>query len=201
MSTSEIDNPRTAQRMRFITDREDRELLRIECWSAPSGEREPEHVHAGQESRIGVLGGNLVVRIRDEERRLDPGHEVIIPAGLPHRFWNEADTSAHYIHEFRPALRMRELFEVLFRLSNEEKLDESGMPSPLALAVLVPSFSREIRPRTASWPLIRLMAVGLRPIAFAPGLRKPKDLLSPISGSQISLLCVESGCIRRRLVR
>lgn len=136
MSTSEIDNPRTGQRMRFITDREDRELLRIECWSAPSGEREPEHVHAGQESRIGVRGGNLVVRIRDEERRLDPGHEVIIPAGLPHRFWNEADTSAHYIHEFRPALRMRELFEVLFRLSNGKSLTRAVCPAPSRLPFL-----------------------------------------------------------------
>ncbi len=176
MTPSEIFNPHTGQRMRFVTERDDRELLRIECWSDPNGDREPEHVHAAQESRIVMIDGELIVRIRDRERRLLSGDEAVIDAGVRHRFWNEADTRAHYGQEFRPALRMRELFEVMFRLAEEGKLDDHGMPSATALAVLVPAFSREIRPTTPPWALLRVIAAALRPLAIARRLRGPDDL-------------------------
>ncbi len=163
----EIRNPRTGQRMTFVEL--EPEELRIDSVSPASGEREPLHVHPKQESGAKLLSGSLVFEVDGAQRRLEPGEAISIPADTPHRFWNDGEQDAHWSGYFRPALASAEFFETLFALAGEGKLDAKGMPRPLQLAVMVPEFADEIRPLSPPWPVLRVVAAILAPLARARG--------------------------------
>jgi quercetin dioxygenase-like cupin family protein len=164
---STIVNARTGQRMRFETESE--EVLRIECWSPPSPAREPEHTHPKQESRFELLGGELVFEIDAATQTVAAPGTIVIPAGVRHRFWNASAEEAHYVQEFRPALGTRAFFELLFRLANEGRLDDKGMPALLDIPAMLDASSDVIRPTSPPWPVLRLTAAVLRPIAAIRG--------------------------------
>lgn len=165
----QIANPRTGQRMTFVELRE--ELLRIDSVNPPTDQREPLHLHPKQESGAELLSGSLVFEIAGQEHRLGPGDAITVPAGTPHRFWNDGDEDAHSIQLFRPALDIAAFFETLFALAELDELDQNGMPRPLQLAVLVPRFGDEVRPISPPWPVLRLVAALLAPIARLRGYR------------------------------
>jgi quercetin dioxygenase-like cupin family protein len=167
MSVSdEIVNPRTGQRMRFLPG--DGTMLQIETVNPP-GPPEPEHVHPFQESSAQVLSGVLHFSIKGEERVVRAGETVVIPANVPHYFWNEGPEPSHALQEFRPASRTETFFRHYFALARDGKLDAQGMPSLLQMAVMVPEFADVMRPTRPPWPLLRLLAAALGPIARARG--------------------------------
>jgi len=92
---SVIVNSRTGQRMRFETTSPD--VLRIDCWSAPSSAREPTHTHPGQESRFDLLEGELVFEVDRTTSTIAAPGTITIPAGVHHRFWNASQHEAHYV--------------------------------------------------------------------------------------------------------
>jgi quercetin dioxygenase-like cupin family protein len=165
----EIFNPRTGQRMTFIELNDD--VLRIDSVNPPTDEREPVHVHPKQRSGAEVLAGSLVFEVQGRQRRLGPGDTIEIPANTPHRFWNDGDEDARSVQFFRPALDIASFFETLFVLAREDELDAKGMPRPLQLAVMVPEFGDEVRPAAPPWPILRVLAAALAPIARRRGYR------------------------------
>ena len=166
-NASTIVNSRTGQRMHFLETSPD--LLRIECWSPPTGTREPEHTHPRQESHFELLSGELVVELYGSARTVGAPDTLTIPAGVRHRFWNGGQVEAHYIQEFRPALEMRAFFNLLFRLANEGRLDENGMPSLLDVPAMLDASADVIRPTSPPWPVLRLVAALVRPVAAVRG--------------------------------
>jgi uncharacterized RmlC-like cupin family protein len=168
----QIENPRTGQRMVFLQTGAETggELLRIECFNPATAVDEPEHCHPLQESRTEVISGTLRFRVRGEVQEVGAGESHAIPAGVPHSFGNYGNEEAHWIAEFRPALRTDAFFEALFDLAARDQLDENGMPSLLQLAVSVPAFSREIRVTRPPWPVQRVLFALLGPIARLRGL-------------------------------
>lgn len=162
-----ITNARTGQRMR--AEVVSPEVLRIECWSPPSPVREPEHTHPRQESRFEILEGELVFELEGLARTVIAPGSFAIPKGVRHRFWNGGTREAHYYQEFRPALGTWFFFETLFRLANEGRLDENGMPALLDVPAMVDASADVIRPTSLPWPLLRLAAALLRPVAAARG--------------------------------
>jgi quercetin dioxygenase-like cupin family protein len=166
-----IGNARTGQRMRFETTSP--EVLRIECWSPPSPAREPEHTHPKQESRFELISGELVFELEGAPRTVAAPGTMTIPAGARHRFWNASSEEAHYVQEFRPALGTRAFFELLFHLANEGRLDEQGMPALLDIPAMLDASADVIRPTSPPWPVLRLSAALLRPIAAIRGRSRP----------------------------
>jgi len=164
-----IHNPRTGQRMTFVTD--DPEVLEIDTLNPPSDQREPEHVHPKQDSGARVTSGALVFEVDGVRRRVEAGGSIEIPANTPHRFWNDGDEDARAVQWFRPALKTRAFFETLFALARDGKLDERGMPSLLQVAVMIPVFSDEIRPTRPPWPVQKAAAAVLGPVARRRGHR------------------------------
>jgi quercetin dioxygenase-like cupin family protein len=168
----EIENPRTGQRMVFLVTGAETggELLRIECFSPPTGTDEPTHVHPRQESHAEVISGRLRFRVDGEFRDVGPGETQTIAAGVPHSFGNHGAEPAHWIQEFRPALRIADFFEWLFALGDRGELDEHGMPSLLQLALSAPVYAHEIRVTRPPWPIQRAAFALLAPIARRRGL-------------------------------
>jgi mannose-6-phosphate isomerase-like protein (cupin superfamily) len=164
-----IANPRTGQRMRFLS--QTRELLQLESWSTPHSPWEPEHVHPRQVSDVRVLSGALRFELGGTLRDVTAGQQLSIPAGTPHSFSNPFDEEAHWIGTFRPALQICAFFETYFALARDGRLDERGMPNLLQLAVLLPAFQDEIRPTTPPWPLLKALATVLGPVARWRGYR------------------------------
>jgi len=163
----EIVNRRTGQRMRFVRLRE-QELV-IESVNPPSDEREPEHVHPEQESGAEVHAGALIFEVGGEARRVGPRESISIPAGTPHRFWNESDKDARSTQFFRPALDIAAFFETYFELARRDALTDKGDLPLLQVAVMVPEFAREIRLTSPPWPVVRATAALLGPVARMRG--------------------------------
>ncbi|GIW12897.1 MAG: hypothetical protein KatS3mg062_0336 [Tepidiforma sp.] len=168
MRDDTIVNPRTGQTMVFRQTAADTggTLLQIECFHEPGGGREPVHTHPDQESRCEILEGRLGFLIDGRRVVAGPGEVVTVPAKVAHSFWVEGETRAHYIQEFRPALDSERFFRTLFALAAEGKLNEQGMPSPLALPRLVGAMGQAIRPVSPPWPILRIIAWVLAPAAW-----------------------------------
>ncbi|MBO0701617.1 MAG: cupin domain-containing protein [Candidatus Dormibacteraeota bacterium] len=118
-----------------------------------------------------VLSGSLLFLIDGREVRAAEGSRVEIPPGTPHTFRNEGPEEAHWIQEFRPALKMADFFETLFELARRGDLNARGLPSPLQLSLSVPGFGREIRLVSPPWLIQRLALAPLAPFARLRGLQ------------------------------
>ncbi len=167
----EINNPRTGQRMIFIHTSQDThgEMLQIDCYNRPGGVREPEHIHPFQENRFKLISGSLMFRIAGKLRRASAGEEVVIPPKVPHYFWNGAESEAHYIQEFVPALRSEVFFESLFDLARQGKLNDKGTANLLLMSVFVPRFWNEIRVTNPPEAVQKILFAILKPLGQALG--------------------------------
>lgn len=168
-----ITNARTGQVMIFLkTGAETNgELLQIENFSPPTGEREPEHVHPFQESRAEVLEGSLHFSIAGKETIVNAGQSTTIPANVPHFFWNTGEVAAHHIQEFRPALHIDGFFETFFALSRDGRLNASGIPNLFHGSLIMLKHKDEIRLSKPPWPLQYLGYIMLAPIGKLLGYR------------------------------
>ena len=173
----EISNPRTGQRMTFVEIRPD--LLRIDSVNPPTSNASPctSTPRPAGRSPVGLAG----LRSRRRRAQAHPGR---IRSRFPNarsRFWTDGTEDAVSVQFFEPALDTAAFFETLFALSARDLLDPTGMPRPLQLAVMVPEFSREIRPTRPPWPVLRTLAAALAPIARARGYRARIESEAPSS--------------------
>ncbi|MCC7448169.1 MAG: cupin domain-containing protein [Anaerolineae bacterium] len=170
---SEIFNPRTGQRMIFRRTGMETggQLLQIECFNAPHGQQEPEHMHPFQENRFEILAGTLRFTIAGRERTAGPGDIVAIPPRTPHFFWNAGDMEAHYIQEFRPALQIAVFFETWFHLAQNGKLNAKGLPHHFQTAVLLQGFWNEMRVTQPPFVIQKLLTIVIAPLGRLLGYR------------------------------
>jgi quercetin dioxygenase-like cupin family protein len=140
-------NPVTGQDLVFRRTTADTggEVLEVESvWR--SGSTEPvEHYHPAQEERFEVTAGMLAARVGGEKRMLSPGDTLVVPAGTPHAMWNASDGETRAVWETRPALKTERFFETAWGLAEAGKVNKSGVPEPLQLAVLMREYDGEFR--------------------------------------------------------
>src|SRR5215217_8498484 len=83
----------------------DGQLLEMSLYLGASGFIAAPHVHPFQEERFEISGGPAIFRIDKQERRYEPGETVVVPAGIPHVWWNASDQEITTLIQFRPALQ------------------------------------------------------------------------------------------------
>lgn len=71
----------------------------------------PLHVHHGDDEAWYVLEGALGFRRGDDELVAPAGSAVLVPAGVPHTFWNAAGARTRYVIVMTP--RIAALIEAL----------------------------------------------------------------------------------------
>jgi mannose-6-phosphate isomerase-like protein (cupin superfamily) len=121
----------------------DGSLLRVELQPGP-GVKVPLHIHREQEERFRILEGHVHIRVGNEVVVCGPGETAVCPPDTPHQYWNEGSEPARLISEFLPALDAEGLYETLFGLGHDGKVDRRGVPrNPLQTAVLIDGFPRE----------------------------------------------------------
>jgi mannose-6-phosphate isomerase-like protein (cupin superfamily) len=139
-----LESPKIGQTITFVRtgrDTDGAELV-VEALMRP-GAFMPPHVHLHQEERFDVLDGVGTFRIGGHELVAGAGEEVVVPANTPHRFRNRSDADVRIRATLRPALRTEDLFERLFRLGSEGRVNRLGAPSPLETARLIREFRDE----------------------------------------------------------
>jgi quercetin dioxygenase-like cupin family protein len=168
-----ITNPRTGQVMIFLkTGAETKgELLQIECFSPLSPEREPEHIHPFQENNFEIISGSCIFRLNGKEQVVEPGQSIHIPANVPHHFWNGGDTVAHYLQEFKPALKIDCFFETFFALARDGKLNKKGIPNFFHVSIIGLAHKDEIRLTKPLWALQYITYKILAPFGKLMGYR------------------------------
>ena len=162
----QITNPRTGQVMIFLkTGAESNgELLQMECFSPPTFEREPEHIHPFQQNSFEIISGRCIFRLDGKEQVVGPGQSINIPANVRHHFWNAGDTAAHYIQEFRPALKIDSFFETFFALAKDAKLNKKGIPNLFHVSIIGLAHKDEIRLTNPPWALQHILYKILAPV-------------------------------------
>jgi hypothetical protein len=99
-----------------------------------------------------------------KEQTVGAGQSINIPANVPHHFWNAGNTVAHYIQEFRPALKIDCFFETFFALAKDSKLNEKGIPNFFHVSIIGLSQKDEIRLTNPPWALQYIIYKILAPL-------------------------------------
>jgi mannose-6-phosphate isomerase-like protein (cupin superfamily) len=139
-----ITSPPTKQTITFVRTAADsggKELV-IEALMEP-GASMPPHIHLHQEERFEVLDGDASFRVDGRWVHLGAGGRLTIPPRTPHRFRNESDRNVRLQATLLPALRTEDLFERLFRLGSEGRVNRLGAPGPLQTAAMIREFRDE----------------------------------------------------------
>jgi mannose-6-phosphate isomerase-like protein (cupin superfamily) len=139
-----LESPKIGQTITFVRTGSETagvELV-IEALMKP-GAFMPPHVHLQQEETFEVLEGVGTFRISHHKFVARSGDQLVIPVGRRHRFRNASDADVRIRATLRPALRTEDLFERLFRLGSQGRVNRLGAPSPLVTARLIREFRDE----------------------------------------------------------
>jgi quercetin dioxygenase-like cupin family protein len=110
-----IENPVSGQHLIIQRTAQDTggELLEVESvYTEPTPSRPPTNYHPRQEERFEVLAGKLNVLVNEQERTLEEGEVLILPAGVPHEMWAE-EAGARVNWQTHPALKTEAFFETV----------------------------------------------------------------------------------------
>jgi quercetin dioxygenase-like cupin family protein len=139
-----LEHPVTGERVRFLQTARDTggHHLLLEVWSRPTtGGISAAHVHPRSQEAFEVLSGMVRYRKGPATLEAGPGERFSVPQGVAHTWHNAGDDELHMRVEFRPAGRMEAMFENLFGLAADGKVDRKGLPAPfLQLVVLADEF-------------------------------------------------------------
>ena len=156
------------------------DALDVEAVYGPGGSAPPKHLHPAQAEHFQVLAGTLDTRVDGQERKLSVGDTLDIPAGSVHQMWNSGSEEARVSWRTSPAGRTLEWFEALDALQREGRVLGNGMPSPLAMSVLLTEY-RDVFRLAGPDPVLRTVFAALAPIGRLRGYSTKRSGISSAS--------------------
>jgi mannose-6-phosphate isomerase-like protein (cupin superfamily) len=180
----QIENPVTGERIVFRRTSEETGgvVSEFDAIFRKGGFAGPEHVHPIQDERFEVIAGQAGFHVGGEQKILGPGAIIDVPRGVRHTVWNQGNDDLQIRNYFHPGTPSTERFyEAFFRLGREERVNRSGMPNLLFIAMLAPQFADHVRLASPPWWLQRATFATLRPIALLLGYRRRADQLATAS--------------------
>jgi quercetin dioxygenase-like cupin family protein len=160
-----IENPAMGGRLHFrrIEPAAGGSLLEFDFFLRPGGVIAVEHVHPHQEECFEVISGTVEGEVDGTPQMVVAGGKSIVPAGVPHGWWNAADGETHLRVQFRPALQSAELFEMVFALARAGRTDDTGVPRFPERLELLAAFPEEFRPASMPALVHRILVCALSP--------------------------------------
>ena len=143
-------------------------LLEVEARYGPNGAAPPRHLHPAQDEHFEVLEGSLTTFVQGRERVLQVGDTLEIPARAAHQMWNPGSAPARVLWRTSPAGRTLEWFEALDALQREGRVLKNGIPSPLAMSVLLTEY-RDVFRLAGPDPVLRTAFALLAPLGRLRG--------------------------------
>ena len=104
----------------------DADVLEVEALYEPNGSPPPAHLHPAQTEHFEVLEGSMSTRVGDQERTLQAGDTLDIPAGTVHQMWNAGSGPARTLWCTSPAGRTLEWFGVLDAFQRDGDMEAFG---------------------------------------------------------------------------
>jgi len=148
------------------------DLLKISIEMAPGGTLARPHVHPRAEEEFEVLAGRIQIKTSGKIRVAEAGESVIVPSGADHVWGNPFDDPATITVAIRPALKMETMFETIFGLASDGKLDtKSQMPGFLQMILIAHEYRDNITLPGVPGMATRGLGVVLAPLARARGYR------------------------------
>jgi quercetin dioxygenase-like cupin family protein len=141
----------------------DASVLDWELVLAPGGRVPSSHAHPEQEERFTVLEGRVRFRVGGRRITAGPGQTVTVPPGTVHHFANACDHPVRITVRTTPALSMHALLRTAAALAQEQHAAGRRLPSPVALALFMRDFEREVRAPYLPSALVRAV---IRPAAW-----------------------------------
>jgi quercetin dioxygenase-like cupin family protein len=152
--------------------RSEPDRLEVEVSYSPGGSPPPAHFHPDQDECFELLSGELEARIDGERRTLRAGDVVRIGRGSVHSMWNPNDMPVRALWVTQPRGRTESWYRELDDLQRSDRVDDKGMPSPLAFAVYLTEYSDVFqlaaRPRALVSAALRALAVVGRRRGYSP---------------------------------
>ena len=93
----------------------------------------PLHFHKTFSEKFEVKEGVLYLQVGKEKKRLNIGESVTVPAGTPHRFYNETDNKVKFHVTFSPGhTGMENFIKIFYGLAADGLTDKKGKPKKFA---------------------------------------------------------------------
>ena len=154
------------------------EFLEMNLYLAPGGFIPLPHIHPRQEERFEISGTEVMFRVGGVERLYKAGEVAVVPAGVPHVWWNPSQTEVTTLIRFTPSLNTETFFETFFGLAADGKVNAKGVPNMLQMAVLARAYRNEMRlPPPAQW-VLEPLSIALAPVGRLMGYRGRYDRYS-----------------------
>jgi quercetin dioxygenase-like cupin family protein len=169
-----IEHPLSGERLTFLETAATTggDLLKISVEMAPGGAIGQTHVHPRAQEEFEVLSGRVQLKTARETRIAEAGESLIVPRGAAHFWGNPFDDPATVAVTLRPALKMETMFENLFGLDNDGKVNSNTqMPSFLQMMVMAHEYRDDITLPGVAGVATRGLGAVFAPLARARGYR------------------------------
>ena len=134
-----------------------------------------EHVHDRCTEHFEVRSGRIALLLGGEQRVLEAGERLTVPAGTWHRWWNPGEDEVLARVRVEPALRFQEAILIFWGLCADGHTNGQGRPSPLFGALLATRYRTEIRYREPPALMQKLLFPPLAAYARRRGLEPTFD--------------------------
>jgi quercetin dioxygenase-like cupin family protein len=121
----------------------------------------PLHFHRTFSEKFEVKEGVLFLQVGKERKKLNIGDSFLVPAGTPHRFYNESEKNVKFQVTFAPGhTGMENFIKIFYGLASDHLTDEKGKPKKFAHLAVALTISDSNAPGLLSLlsPIIRMVA-------------------------------------------
>ena len=121
----------------------------------------PLHYHNAFSENFQVQEGILYLQVGKDKKKLSIGESVNVPAGTPHRFYNETNNIVKFTITIAPGhLGMENFIKILYGLASDGLSDKKGKPNNFAHLAVALSISDS---NASGWmsllsPIIKMVA-------------------------------------------
>lgn len=117
--------------MRRVRDAEGKIILFLDGTLPPRANGPPLHVHTQEHEEGIVKAGTLGAQVGTEKIIVPAGGTAVLPAGIPHRWWNAGDDVLEFSGHVVPAVDLDRYLQAMFAVFNASS---NGRPSIFHLA-------------------------------------------------------------------
>ena len=127
------------------------------------------HRHSRLHQLLLVERGTGKADLDGDRLELSNGTFLNIPRGTVHSMWNHRDHPTLVSWKVVPAMDTEQFFETFYGLAAEGKVNASGKPGLLQMALTMNRFNRVFRPVKPPYRMISILFWILTPVAWLAG--------------------------------
>src|SRR5258708_6261861 len=104
--------------MRRVRDSKGQFVLNRDGTLPPRANGPPLHVHIHEHEEGKVIAGTLGAQVGTEKIIVPTGGGAVLPAGIPHRWWNAGDDLLQFSGQVVPAVDLDRYLQAVFAVLN-----------------------------------------------------------------------------------